>query len=185
MAHHLVPRLPSVTTLGYVGWLASELSAEAWVLMSSTFSNLRVLIFYAFFCTDLVAFIEHLQSLEVLHMIVEEYMLDDQNIRDTIQILPYVETLGGLRKFIWTVNPMPSLWHKLALFESDFQKEYVEVWFRTLPNFVAAYFSVGPDRNRYLHWSSAEFEPEEVSCDDFRHDTSFHDITLDRRLVFM
>lgn len=53
-----------------------------------------------------------------------------------------------------------------------------------MPNLTTVYFSLGHERNLYARWSPDKAEPEEVTSDDFRYETPFPDVVLDRRFSF-
>ena len=109
--------------------------------------------------------------------------------QDAVKIFNHVEKLTSLHKFIWTANPELILLQNYSpqqrgLLDLEFQESTVEMWFRTLPHFDVAYFSFGPQRNHYAQWSRGSAKPRLILCDDFKHFTPFHDITLDHRLLF-
>lgn len=77
--HFLIPHLlPSqITTLGYLPWTTPNIT-KSLAPASPTFSNLQTLIFYQSFFLDLNlnTLIEELKSLEVLHLVLQEYSIN-------------------------------------------------------------------------------------------------------------
>ncbi len=101
-----------------------------------------------------------------------------------MEIFNVVPHLAKLQKFIWSCHPIVYVIGQRGLIFYQEQEEITRLWFRTMPNLTTAYFSMGHERNVYLRWSADKTEPDEVSSDDFRYETPFPDVTLDRRFSF-
>ncbi|KAF5344225.1 hypothetical protein D9756_011256 [Leucocoprinus leucothites] len=139
--------LPRISSLGLVDspWSAA-VPKSLLELTSSALSQVRVLTLYSCFFdeVDLEKLAEHLQSLEILNIVLDNRSTTNRLTKRAMAMLGWIHKFPQLQKVIWCALPDKRRLNQLSLLTEETQKNLTKSWFESLKNFREAYFAIGP-----------------------------------------